>query len=158
MKLLWLADRIHLNKYGRLILKDKYNALPNGPVPSKTLDVSKISVEGSFDVKGYHIISKCKFDSNYFSKSDIEVMEQVWDKYGERDQYELRDFSHNFPEWLRYESELKNTSRPNSYPIIIDDFFNVPICEVDYQFNAEESKKSSEAFHTYSTILSSLTE
>lgn len=38
MKLLWLSDRVHLNKYGRLILKDNYKALPHGPVPSATMD------------------------------------------------------------------------------------------------------------------------
>ena len=28
IKLIWLSDRLHLNKYGRLILNDKYKAEP----------------------------------------------------------------------------------------------------------------------------------
>ena len=158
MKLLWLADRIHLNKFGRLILRDNYNALPHGPVPSKTMDVSKQTVENAFDVKDYHIVVKGDFDSKYFSKSDIDVMEQVWEKYGKMNQYELRDFSHKFPEWMRYEKELNSKYLPNSYPIIIDDFFSSPSNDVDYQYNSEESDKSKLNFHSYTSILSNLSE
>ena len=39
IKLIWLADRLHLRKYGRSITGDEYFALPNGPVPSATRDV-----------------------------------------------------------------------------------------------------------------------
>jgi uncharacterized phage-associated protein len=158
MKLLWLADRIHLNKYGRLILKDNYNALPHGPVPSRTMDVSKQSIINSFDVNGFTISAKGSFDSKYFSKSDIEVLEQVWAKYGNMNQFELRDFSHKFPEWLRYEKELNDKCLPNSYPIIIDDFFSSPEKNVDYQFDADESSVSISSYRSYNSILSSLSE
>lgn len=158
MKLLWLADRIHLNRFGRLILKDNYNALPNGPVPSKTMDVSKQTVDSAFNVKDYHIVAKADFDSKYFSKSDIDVMELVWEKYGNMNQYELRDFSHNFPEWLRYEKELNSKNLPNSYPIIIDDFFSSPINNVDYLYNVEESENAKIKFHTYISIYTKLAE
>jgi uncharacterized phage-associated protein len=156
MKLLWLADRIHLNKYGRLILKDNYNALPHGPVPSQTMDFSKHTIENTFDVMGFTIIAKSSFDSKYFSKSDIEIMELVWKKYGSMNKYKLRDYSHKFPEWLRYERDLLNEFSPNSYPIIIDDFFSLPINDTDYQFNSVESEKSKDSFHSYSAILSNL--
>lgn len=158
MKLLWLADRIHLNKYGRLILRDNYNALPHGPVPSKTMDVSKKSIDNSFDVHGYYIISRGNFDSRYFSKSDIDVMEQVWGKYGIMNQYDLRDLSHKFPEWLRYEKELNDRFLPNSYPIFIDDFFSAPVQDVDYQYDDDESNDSKINYHSYNSILSSISE
>lgn len=156
MKLLWLADRIHLNRYGRLILRDDYNALPHGPVPSKTMDFTKLPIENSFDVNDFIIIAKRNFDPMFFSKSDIEVMEFVWEKYGSMTQFALRDFSHNFPEWLRYEKELNNKYLPNSYSIIIDDFFSAPSEEVDYHFNPDESNKSKMSFHSYSSIQSNL--
>jgi uncharacterized phage-associated protein len=37
-KLLYLADRMHLARYGRPITGDVYYALPWGPIPSYTLD------------------------------------------------------------------------------------------------------------------------
>jgi len=156
MKILWLADRIHLNKYGRLILRDNYNALPHGPVPSTTMDATKLPIDNYFDVQGFNIIAKSEFVSNFFSKSDIEVMEHVWEQYGEMDQFQLKDFSHNFPEWLRYEKELNDTSLPNSYPIIIDDFFNAPKNQVKYVHNNEHSKKSEIVYHTHNSIQSYL--
>lgn len=156
MKLLWLADRIHLNKYGRLILKDSYNALPHGPVPTKTMNCSKMSVEGAYDVDNYIISTNNSFNSDYFSKSDIEVMDIVWQIYGNFSPYKLRDISHKFPEWLRYKKELEDKNLPNSYNIVIDDFFNAPQAAVDYPYNPEESDKSKVVYHTHSSIQSSL--
>ena len=33
-KLLWLADRYHVRRTGRLVTGDAYYAMPKGPVPS----------------------------------------------------------------------------------------------------------------------------
>ena len=43
IKLIWLADRLNLRKYGRSITGDDYYALPNGPVPSATRDILESS-------------------------------------------------------------------------------------------------------------------
>lgn len=158
MKLLWLSDRIHLNKFGRMILRDNYYALPNGPVPSKTMDVSKSNVEGLIEPLRYEVLAiDSSFESKYFSKSDLEIMEYVWEKYGGYDQFELRDLSHNFPEWMRYEKELKCSTMPSSYPMIIDDFFALPSERVDYEHDLEASKQSLMRYHSYSAIQSYLT-
>jgi len=153
MKLLWLADRIHLNKYGRLILKDTYCALPNGPVPSESLNFSKCDQPGRFSVVKYTIHAEAECDSSFFSKSDIEVLEQVWTLYGKKNQFELRDISHQFPEWKRFEDDLKNPHSLNSYNIIIDDFFEIPENN-KYPYNKEETQKSRAAFHIHSRIQS----
>lgn len=41
VKSLFLADTIHLNRYGRPITYDNYVAMENGPVPSKAYDLLK---------------------------------------------------------------------------------------------------------------------
>jgi uncharacterized phage-associated protein len=41
VKSIFLADRSHLNEYGRLISSDKYVAMIHGPVPSTAYDVLK---------------------------------------------------------------------------------------------------------------------
>jgi uncharacterized phage-associated protein len=157
MKLLWLSDRLHLNKYGRLILKDNYCALPHGPVPSLALDYSKSSLPEKYFVKGFCIVSNATFEKDYFSKSDIEVMEFVWNKFGNLSEFDLRDLSHQFPEWLRFKADLENTYTPNSYDMVMDDFFVFPkkntlrqIFEID---NIESSKSY---FHSYNAIQSNL--
>ncbi len=43
MKALYLADKCHLQRYGRLIYSDAYRAMKYGPVPSRALDTVKIA-------------------------------------------------------------------------------------------------------------------
>jgi uncharacterized phage-associated protein len=38
-KLLFLSDKLHLVKYGRVITGDRYCAIPHGPIPSRTLNL-----------------------------------------------------------------------------------------------------------------------
>src|SRR5690606_9928660 len=41
LKLLFFADKYHLNGYGRPIVGDQYKALPYGPVAQTTYDILK---------------------------------------------------------------------------------------------------------------------
>lgn len=53
VKTLYYADKLHLQRYGRLITGDKYIAMDDGPVPSGAYDLIKV-VRGddfSFDPK-----------------------------------------------------------------------------------------------------------
>ncbi len=159
MKLIWLSDRLHLNKYGRLIIKDRYKALPNGPIASSALTMSNYSLPEIYEVDGYRIKSKHNFQEDYFSKSDLKVMDYVWGKFGEMDTFELRDFSHLFPEWLRYEEELNSETFPNSYDIVIQDFFKTPKIEkIDFSdfYSEEDSKLSEQDFNIHRSIQSLL--
>lgn len=159
MKLIWLSDRLHLNKYGRLIIKDRYKALPNGPIASKAMDMSKYSLPDSYDVEEYNIKAKVNYQEDYFSKSDLKILNYVWDKFGEMDTFELRDYSHLFPEWKRYENELQTDNFPNSYDIVIQDFFMKPNNDsIDFSdiYNEEESKLSEQDFNIHRSIQSLL--
>ena len=158
MKLLWLADRIHLNRYGRMILRDNYYALPHGPVPSKVMDLSKASIADKIYVVGYTIEAEDIFDSKYFSETDIQIMNEVWDNYGSMKESRLRDLSHVFPEWKRYEAELENEELPNGYVMIIGDFFKPPLKEVmGYSFDEKRAGLAKKKFEGYSTIQNALT-
>jgi uncharacterized phage-associated protein len=133
IKLIWLADRIHLREYGRLISGDTYYALPNGPVPSATRDILENSAFlddcASEYAKSYiNIIDKYNYcsiaDVNFkvFSDTDKEALNKVFETFGEKDHFELSSFSHLFPEWKRFESAL--TKQISSrFEIQQDDFF-----------------------------------
>ncbi len=123
MKLIWLADRTHLTKYGRMVLRDKYHALPHGPVPSQTMDISRYPFTEEIKGSRFDVLSNSKFNDKYFSKTDIEVLEKVWEKFGHLSEYELRDLSHEYPEWLRFKANLEEEGQPNSYEMVLDDFF-----------------------------------
>lgn len=154
LKLILLSDRIHLNKYGRFILKDKYSALPNVPVPSNTFDFTKSSIPNYFDVNGFNLTSLSKFNDTFFLKSDIEVMNFVWDKFNKINSNKLRDFSHKFPEWLRFERDLNDKFMPKSYEIVIEDFFNNNELIDDFEnfISKEEINSSKKIFHWHNAI------
>lgn len=157
IKLIWLSDRIHLNKYGRLILKDRYKALPNGPIASQTLTMTNYSLPNVYDVENYNIKSKKQFDSNYFSKSDLKVMDYVWNKFKNYDGFYLSNYSHLFPEWLRFENELNNRFLPDAYDIVIQDFFGFPNIE-DFSdiIDLESIELSKQEFNINNSIQSIL--
>lgn len=159
MKLLWLSDRVHLNKYGRLILKDNYKALPHGPVPSATMDFSKNSDSTNFSVDQYNIEAEKEFDERYFSKSDLEVMNLIWEKFGHFDRFYLSDLSHKFPEWKRFEKDLEDKYAPNSYSMVMEDFFIIPEGIPDEYKNilySEDCEESLTYFRSYNEIQSNL--
>lgn len=157
MKLMWLADRIHLNKYGRLILKETYNALPHGSVPSSALDLSRESLDGYYRIKkgSYVIRAEADFDSKYFSASDLEIMNYVWEKFGSNESLDLREFSHLFAEWKRFEKYINNESMPNSYREVINDFFDTPE-GIEFPYTHEESVASMQKYNSHYAIQSFL--
>jgi uncharacterized phage-associated protein len=137
LKLIWLADRFHLRKYGRPIIQDYYVAMENGPVASATRDILQrnkfgvkqdvlkyaddfISESGSYDFKSVN-----EPNVKVFSKSDLECLKSVFDTYGHLSKYDLRDLTHKFPEWKRWEEGLKKKEY-NSHPMDYDDFFLNP--------------------------------
>jgi len=157
MKLLWLSDRLHLNKYGRLILNDRYKALPNGPVASKALAMSKHNIDAVYRVSGRDITAIAKPDLDYFSKSDLEVMDYIWNKFNQDSPWFLRELSHQFPEWKRFEKELSDKNSPNAYDMVIQDFFlSADVEKFTDILDDETIALSKEQFNIHSSIQSAL--
>ena len=154
IKLIWLADRFHLRNHGRVITGDTYFALPNGPVPSGTRDIleqnsfflgedelqyssSIISMAGQYDYQ-----CKSNVDENIFSKTDLQALDIVYQKYGHLDHFALRDLSHEFPEWKKHESAFnRKVSTRESINII--DFFDDAPNNVDYLKTEPDTKEIS---------------
>lgn len=125
LKLIWLADRYHLRKYGRTITGDKYVAMEYGTVPSSVKDIIEgkrgLKSEGiSMDGKNFYQATESP-DLDNLSDSDQEVMDIIIDVYFGQDQFSLSELSHAFPEWLRFKEALEQ--RKSAYPMVMDDFF-----------------------------------
>ncbi|MCB9234696.1 MAG: DUF4065 domain-containing protein [Bacteroidia bacterium] len=117
IKLIWLSDRLHLRKYGRTITGDDYYALPFGPVPSGTRDVLEknnfipdlaldYASEYITEIDQYNFKTILNPNKKVFSQSDLEVLNLVFDSFSKYDHFALRDISHVFPEWKKWESAL----------------------------------------------------
>lgn len=96
LKLLYLADKLHLHRYGRFLYGDEHYALPYGPVPQGAYDIVKF-VRGpsgssssfvhevakeAFAVEGNSIRALRNVDASVFSESDEECLNEVIASFG----------------------------------------------------------------------------
>lgn len=106
-KLLYFADRLHLQRYGRLINGDSYVAMKNGPVPSGAYDIMKAvrgdgmcafgkEAQEAFTVDGGHdVIPRRNANEALFSESDLECLHEAIQQYGHLSFKELTRISHD---------------------------------------------------------------
>ena len=111
MKLLYLADRESMRRYGYPITMDVAHSLPHGPVLSKTLDLingfageeeNKIWEEWIGDRANHTValLQKLPAKPSHLSPADEEILESVWAEFGAMNQWQLRDYTHDHcPEW-----------------------------------------------------------
>lgn len=128
-KMLCLADKYHIRQYGRSITNDNYYALPYGTVPSTTRDLLEGKItRPEFDeyidsVDSNNYKSKSEANLKVFSKTDLDTLKLIYDKFNSKSQFELSEHSHLFPEWLRFKQKLDDPTQKNSYKIVVDDIF-----------------------------------
>ncbi|MDP3988864.1 MAG: Panacea domain-containing protein [bacterium] len=119
IKLVYFADRLHMRKYGRPIVGDDYWAMKLGPVGSCTKRVAELDTPPTVSayIKRYiqpgddrkqSLISKKPVDVSLFSNTDLECLDMVYIALGDRDQFELAELSHTYPEWKKHEQELRD--------------------------------------------------
>ncbi len=113
VKLVYLADRESLSRFGFPILEEPYVSMPQGPVNSSTY--SHINGEQDLDACGWSEFLQAREnnevaavqgittqDLDELSDADIECLDAVWDRFGGMDRWQIRDWTHdrnNVPEW-----------------------------------------------------------
>ncbi len=116
MKLFYFLDFIHLKNFGSPVTYDNYVHLEHGPIPSviKNLvdsvandiddallsDVIKIECATGHDIQ--RIVPLRLFDKKdekYFSKTELETMQKVCTKFGNKNTKYIEDASHNEAPW-----------------------------------------------------------
>ncbi len=78
-KIMYFADKQHLEKYGRFICGDCYMAMKHGPVPSGMYDLLKMdSANPDFRVEDQFVVDPLRAaQCDYFSESDLECLKQA---------------------------------------------------------------------------------
>jgi len=123
MKLFYLADKLHLQRYGRLIAGDIYFAMKSGPVPSESYDLLK-KVKGyqgkkhgitdlGFLLNYYTVKPQRDFDPDLLSESEMECLTDTMNEYGHLSSADLKKASHD----EAYEKAWENRINRNSVPI-----------------------------------------
>ena len=115
-KLLFLADKYHLVRYGRPIIGDRYCPLPHGPIPSRALDLlndfisSAHKEEKSAEIEAMSAILRLEKKYQYprfvskrrmtkdergaLSQSDRKALDHVIKEFGDKGFYELKSLTH----------------------------------------------------------------
>lgn len=114
MKLLYFVDRLSLEKYGEPVSFDNIVAMPHGMVLSQTYNLSSgsiPSITNGWDAwisdRENHNISLNKDIKNIeqfdeLNASDIELVDEVYAKYGSYNGFDLANMHHDnniCPEW-----------------------------------------------------------
>lgn len=129
-KMLFLADKYHLVRYGRPIIGDRYCPLPHGPVPSHSLDLlnqlirtedpskADIEIQKMGEVLGLdrkfqypRFVSKAKLtpkETNVLSKSDIEALDHIIRNFGNKSFIELKSLTHSVYAYRKAVEELSD--------------------------------------------------
>lgn len=137
IKLVYLADRFHLRRYGRPITNDTYLAMRLGPVGSSVKDIADFSGYLDETERKYAsnflgqggientIVSLADVDNDVFSKSELESLNFVYEKFGNQSESSLVDVVHKYPEWEKFRKtlEAKETTREQMSYL---DFFKNP--------------------------------
>lgn len=111
-KLVFLADKFHLVRYGRPVTGDFYCALEYGPIPStilKRLDALEqnrdnelakhLSLDRSFQYP--RIKAKADPDMEQFSKSDLNALDRAATLFGKKTFAELKALTHEMPAYRK---------------------------------------------------------
>lgn len=114
VKLVYLADRESIRRFGFPIQDEDRVSMPHGPVNSMTYSM----INGEYDTAstGWADFLRDREDHNLslsrpelteedldeLSDADISVLNTVWEQFGHMGKYQLRDWTHvqaNVPEW-----------------------------------------------------------
>ncbi len=138
-KLLFLADKRHLVRYGRLITGDTYFALNWGPVPSSTLhalsdedplaeniDILLKRRRGKYPSYSLRTLKPAKalakkLIAAFLSKSDVEILDKIIEEHGQKTFDQLFAVTHAMPAY--YKAWAKR-GYANSAPMQFEHFFD----------------------------------
>jgi uncharacterized phage-associated protein len=100
-KVFYFADKEHLRKYGRIIIKTEwYAAMRNGPVPSGVYDIIRNIgqfAQGALEEREDYYVHRLRApDMQYLSESEIECLIFSAREYGHRSFDELTRLSHDY--------------------------------------------------------------
>ena len=125
VKLMYLADRESMRRYGRPISFDAMVSMPHGPVLSQTLNlINGLTGGAEGEAWNYWISGRGNRDKHFvglrrnferkdldrLSNADLEVLTAIRAEFGDMDQWQLTDFTHDHcSEWRDPENSTKQS-------------------------------------------------
>lgn len=123
IKLLYLADREALRRWGFSVTNDRHVSMPHGPVLSGVLNLMVEDTEkpfwsryisapmGQYEIQ---LLQDCPTDK--LSRAEERLLTEIFQQYGQMSRWQLRDYTHGLPEW----HDPQGSSRPISIADILE--------------------------------------
>jgi uncharacterized phage-associated protein len=124
LKLLYIADRESIKETGRPITGDHVVAMERGPVLSRTLDLirgldARSDQWSRFIEEDHHYVKLIESPGRgHLCRADIQTLERVAGRFEDYDEWDMVEYTHTLPEWL------KNKSGTASRPIPLGDILS----------------------------------
>lgn len=109
LKLLYLAERQAMARWGESISGDHFVSMPHGPVLSQTYDLIKGVTDNSpwsswiKDEANYEVSLCREFDKNELeelSHSELKILDKTYESFGSLSRFEIVEYTHdNCAEW-----------------------------------------------------------
>lgn len=149
MKLLYLSDRLSMQRSGFPITFDRMVSMPHGPVLSETLGFIN-GTQGPesdwekwvSDRSNHNVSLRQSFDEvselGSLSSADIDIMANVWLQFQYMDQFEIRDYTHDHcSEW----QDPDGSSYPIPYKNVFVALGNDEDDSLELEAEIEQQKK-----------------
>ena len=110
MKLIYLLDRLSLDRRGIPVAGGDYLSMRNGPVTSEMLDLINCGrLEGDLDTRWEQCVSDRRDHEiqlekmpkrEHLSDAEIVLLDEIWAEHGNKDQWQLVEWCHaHCAEW-----------------------------------------------------------
>jgi uncharacterized phage-associated protein len=121
-KILFSAEKYHLNKHGRPIMGDGYIAMRYGTVPSRLYEETKNNNLRGVVKGGNTLYAERAPITNFFSVSDIEALEYGYNEYAGLSFREVEEKNHKEPAWIKnYELRGSGECAPIPFEDLIEE-------------------------------------
>ena len=118
LKLLFLADKLYLRRYGKTISWDSYFAMKLWPVASWNIDIIKTPEEFNekyikeyIKKKWYNITIKKEPNEDYLALKEKETLDEIYNKFGHLNYSDIVHETHKYNEWKKYKHVAEIWSR-----------------------------------------------
>ncbi len=120
IKLLYMADRGSLARWGQPITGDRFVSMPHGPVLTRVYDQITTGPDPAVSLAPwFRLIEREGYDArnvsddpatDELSRREVALLDSVFDEFRDMDQWQMRDYCHaELPEW--------QDPQGSSYPI-----------------------------------------
>lgn len=111
LKLLYIAERTSMGQRGRPVVGDQYYSMQHGPVLSHVMNLVRGIPIAGLDPERWDAAFETTVDPDYeielvsevqpqdLSRGDLRILEEVWTDFGKIEKWDIRDLTHDFPEY-----------------------------------------------------------